>query len=776
MAIGFRPDLWLNGRVIFRVREFLRLTLLCRLALVVLLNPRLAASEFGPVQREGDQLRLQWTPGAGLQQLQEAPTPSGPWQNLGTATETNVLRVAATANARFYRLSTSIPPTPGDEESMRATLAAVAEFVGTVPRENRIAWTTQILEFLRNRTDINDAGESTDGVWAITEDGIPLALWNNRLPDPSGEDEAQGQARPAGTETPGKTPARFAVTVGNGFTLASPRLSRLLRGNGYETSLDGALQESLKGVRNESVLFLNTHGGDSIVPKFGNDGKPSRNASGKILYYLDYGLWTGTKIDPTKTDISYKHEEFVSELKAGRMSLALAPVSYTTGTGGVQSPNTEWHFCITAEWVRKYMSFPPQNHASVWLAVCRSGSAAAAPLRKAFLDVGAEFVSGWTEDVNGKAVLAATTFLWDRMLGANEIQPPATPQRPFSYDDCWTELRSRGLHRHPTTDPKGNPTTTDIIYQGAAGDDKFGIFAPSIAYALVDESADRLHLIGIFGTPPKVDQQVLIGGIPAEIDTWDTREIVCKLKRSGDGSAGNIQVIARNHKSNIRQLSRWTLIGTYQFTEEKSAHVVDGNFNLIFRADVGEYRKVPGTVFIRPTRSAQASMDSKVLLEAKGVDSEPCDTVSSETTTWSGSGDFKVRGVFNVGEVSPYHSIILLSLNTIDLQSSLGIAFGVFDPDSIPLKSTYKSCEGQTVVLPIPPPTPGDFSDPPSFKSPLEETLPDGTAFEIPLPGLTFGLGSDFSIPAGEMKNPLRASFQWIGAQPEFPPDPKAAR
>jgi hypothetical protein len=733
------------------------------------------AVEFSPVQRDGEQLRLQWTPGAGLQQVHEAPTPSGPWQKLGTATETNVLSVIPSGNARFYRLSSAGSPPTGGEESMRATLAAVSEFVATVPRENRAAWTAQILNYLKNRPDINDAGESTDGVWAITEDGIPITLWNNRLPDPAGQDEAQGHAKPAGTETPGKTPARFAVAVGNGFTLASPRLSRLLRGNGYSTTTDGALLDSLKGVRNESVLFLNTHGGDTYYPKFGADGKLARNAQGKLQYFVEYGLWTGTKIDPAKTDVGYKHEEFLSELKAGRVTLALAPVSYTSGSGGFQTPNNEWHFCITAAWIRKYMSFPPENHASVWLGVCRSGSSAAAPLRSAFEAVGAEMVSGWTEDVNGNAVLAATPFLWDRMLGANEVQPPATPQRPFDYENAWAELRSRGLHRHPTVDQQGNPTTTDIIYQGAAGDESFGVFAPSIEYVLVDETHDQLHLVGIFGKPPQADQQVLLAGNPAAIDQWEPRKIICKLPRSGSGSVGDIQVIARNHKSNVRQLSRWTLTGTYKFTEEESAHVVDGNIKLIFRADVGEYRKVPGNVFIRPTRSALAGRDSELLLEAKGTDSTPCGNTGSDKKIWSGSGNFKVR--WYADEVpEPFHSIVFLSVNTIDKLGSLGVAFGIFSPDDSPLKVTYEPCDGASVTLPLGPPAPGDFGNPPTFKSPLEELLPDGTAFEIPLPGSTFGLGARFSIPAGEMSNPLRASMKWNDTQIESPPDPNAAR
>jgi hypothetical protein len=54
--------------------------------------------------------------------------------------------------------------------------------------------------------------------------------------------------------------------------------------------------------------------------------------------------------------------------------------------------------------------------------------------------------------------------------------------------------------------------------------------------------------------------------------------------------------------------------------------------------------------------------------------------------------------------------------------------------------------------------------------------LPDGTSFEIPLPGSTFGLGAKFSIPAGEMSNPLRASMKWNDTQIESAPDPAAAR
>lgn len=737
-------------------------------------NEAHAATQLGPVQRQGSLLRLEWTGATGPVQLQEAASPDGPWLDLGAPMETNSILLTPNFERRFFRTA-STGSTNDPEASMRATLKAVGDFVATVPRSDPVAWRTRVLEFLQARPDIDSAGEHRDGIWAITQDGVPLTLWNNRNVDTEALTEPERAVAPAGTETPGKTPARFSVTVGAGFAQSAPRLASLLRGNGYQTVSDDGSVNALKGVHNESIFFLNTHGGAVFMPLFGADGKPSRNGIGKILYAPNYGLWTGTKIDPVKTDIGYKHEEFVAELKAKRMAVALAPASYTTGTGGVQSPNNEWHFCVTADWVKKYVSFPAQNHASVWLAVCRSGSADAAPLRAAFRAVGAEMVSGWTEDVNAKSVLAATPFVFDRLLGANQVLPPATPQRPFDYENVWTELRSKGLHRHATTDPQGRPATTDLIYEGVAGDDKFGLFAPSIEYVLVDEGNDQLNLIGLFGNPPTEDQKVTIGGSEAAIASWEPRKIVCKLERKGAGSVGDVQVIARGRKSNIRQLSRWTIVGTYLAKEKNTAHEIDGRVTLIFRADVGEYRKVPGNVFIRPTRSALAGRDSEVFLEAKGIDSSPCGNGGQDREIWSGSGNWLVRG-FNDDVVHPFHSIVFLSVNTIDLTGSLGLGFGIVDADASPLKMTFESCEGPSITLAMAPPVPGSFDDPPMFKMPLEEVLPDGSAFEIPLPGERFSVNADFSIPAGTMSNPLNASLKWNAAGIESPPDKSAAR
>lgn len=721
---------------------------------------------------EGIQLRLHWTDGTPPYQVEEALAPGGPWQAFGGATSELTALVPIAADRRFFRVAGGGDAGISREEAaMRSTLSAVGTFVDGVPREDIARWRSDILSFLNGRADIDSAGESADGVWAITMDGIPLAIWNNRPADPPADEPSLSRIVRAGTEIPGTQAARFAVTVGAGFRQAAPALSRLLGGAGYSPGFDGASLESLKGVRNESVFFFNTHGGVFFIPQFGDDGKPNRGADGRILYETHYGLWTGTKIDPFATDISYRHNEFVADLKAKRLALALAPASYVTGTGGFQSPVSEWHFGITAEWIKRYLSFPPQNHASVWLGACQSGSDSAAPLRAALRSVGAEMVSGWTGNVHGDAVLNATSFLYDRLLGANKVVPPATPQRPFDYENSWKELRSRGLHRYPTHDDKGVPTTTDIIYEGVPGDATFGLFAPSIAYVLIGEVDQQAHLFGLFGNPPADQRKVTIGGAEATVISWDSRAIVCSLAATGSGSAGDVQVVVQGRKSNLRQITRWTLTGTYQMKGEEPPHQIDGALTLVFRADIGEYRKEPGNVFIRPTRYATAAKHSEIHLEAKGILSTPCDP-GTERIIWSGSGSFPASE-----NEAPAMTVAYLSVDSILQVGALGVVYGMRDMDQFPLKMRYEPCDGGAVEFPLAPAPPGPVEvDPLMFGSPLDERLPDGTRLEFPLPGQSFSMDTDWGISAGNMQSELESSMKWNRTPAEFPPSPDAAR
>jgi hypothetical protein len=727
-----------------------------------------------PPVRQGAQLLLEWSGGIPPFQLEQGPAVTGPWLAIGQVTTNNSTRVPATLPKQFFRVTDGSAGGEPTGASIQATLDALAAFVNTVPATNRQEWQTNILAFLKGRSDINSFGSNLDGIWALTQDGIPLAFWNNRRPDPFDPEDAASPVALAGTETPGKNLARFSTTVGAGFTLAAPRLARQLAGNGYVTTSDNGALTSLRGTRNEAVFFFNTHGGLFQAPRYDASGKAIILPDGTHASDPVFGLWTDKQVNFNIADPDFSVAEFKQEFRAKRLGIVLAAAFYTPDSrGNLTVPVNQWRYGITDAWVRKYLKYPKENHASIWIAACQSGSAAAASMRSAFQEVGAELVSSWTQNIDGASVANATLFLFDRLLGANRFVPPATPQRPFDYEKSWAELRSRGLHRYPTVDDKGNATTTEIVFQGAAGDEAFGLFAPSIEYCLVDEAENKLHLKGLFGKPPEADQQVMIGGTSAAISSWDYREIICSLAESGAGSAGDVQVIARGHKSNIRRISRWTVHATYKMTEPETPHEINGTWSLVFRADVGEYRKEPGNVFIRPTRYATGARVSDVQMKATGVGTHPCDKTKSEKITWLGSESIPTQDPNSAGM-----TIAILGLDTAANIGSLGVTFGIRDVDNFPLKVKVEPCDAPAMTFALAPgPTgPVAISEPLMFGWPLEETFPDGSRILFPLPGGSFFFGSDWAVNQGNAQSELDSGMQWSAAAAEFPPDPQAAR
>jgi hypothetical protein len=233
-------------------------------------------------------------------------------------------------------------------------------------------------------------------------------------------------------------------------------------------------------------------------------------------------------------------------------------------------------------------------------------------------------------------------------------------------------------------------------------------------------------------------------------------------------------VRVHNFKSNVRRITRWTLFGTYKMTQPPDPFEINGTLKLIFRADVGEYRKVPGNVFIRPTRYAVPAKHSEVRLEATGSVSFPCgEGGGSETLTWFGSGLFPTY----YDPAIPYLANAVVTLNTIDQIGALGLVFGLSDPDQFPLKMRIVPCDGPTLTFPMAPGPSGPVDgDPLIFGSPLEILLPDGSKLEYQLPGGPFSFGADWAIAAGSADSGIDSGMTWSSAAAEFPPDPAAAR
>jgi hypothetical protein len=112
----------------------------------------------------------------------------------------------------------------------------------------------------------------------------------------------------------------------------------------------------------------------------------------------------------------------------------------------------------------------------------------------------------------------------------------------------------------------------------------------------VDETkgqSGQLTINGIFGNDPRPggsDGSVEVGGAGAHINSWNAKEIVVDLALSGAGSAGNVVVTARGHKSNVARITEWRSNNfTYTYKENGSLQV-QTIYTLHLRADLRKYR------------------------------------------------------------------------------------------------------------------------------------------------------------------------------------------
>jgi hypothetical protein len=230
-------------------------------------------------------------------------------------------------------------------------------------------------------------------------------------------------------------------------------------------------------------------------------------------------------------------------------------------------------------------------------------------------------------------------------------------------------------------------------------------------------------------------------------------------------------VIVQGIKSNVRQITRWTLVGTYNMKDEGTSHQIDGNLSLVFRADIGEYRLVPGNVFIRPKRFAEAAQHSEIQLEAKGTESTPCDQGDSRVI-WLGSGPFP-----SAEDEAPATTISILAVDTIPQTGALGLGFGMRDIDAFPLKVRVEPCDASPETFPLAPAPPGSVDGMPIlFSWPTDDPAPGQTRIEFPLPAKVVEISSDWSVVGGEMTNDTKAILKWNSAAAEFPPAADAAR
>ncbi len=635
----------------------------------------------------------------------------------------------------------------GGSTDLAGSVRSINDFVNSVqtqPRDTRIQ---RIAAYLKTRNELASSGVNDAGIWAVYPDGVPLMILDNRQPDqlPPGVKSVGNPRVSRGAELPTPLRARLINAMGSAFVNEVPIVSPFLTANGYSVVTDPGTVDSLRGLAGDGVFYMSSHGGICQIPVFDANGVLQRDGTGKPLLTPSFGIWTSTKFDPANPN------QYLADLRAGRLGLGSALANTVAGVN-----QNEMHYWITPAWVSSQMAFGLNS--LVWFSACQSDSAASAAFVQACLAKKAGLYVGWTNFVSSAACVVAGRFIFDRLLGSNTSNPKENPpQRPFDYENVWQELHKQGLDTHPSSGPGGATTIAFSAPAGAA----FGLLAPTIEYALVDESKDQAILKGTFGTPDPSQRAVLIGGLEATVQSWAKDKIVCDLPRTGTGSSGDVVVYVRAHKSNVRRITEWDIHLRYHWSlKDTPPLAVDGAFKARFRADVGDYRETPGVAPKKPIRSARLTSDSGGPMEASGSHSD-----GDCTTTWS--DQVQVQGTWGNPNAT-YILVCALRVDTDTKQGAIGIALGSLAPKWF---TQTIACPNGTQTAPLAP-AQSILGGVEKFLDPTEQTTT-----ELPIPGLPLTFGNDFSLTAGKFIDAvLDLTLEWDAVTPISPPDPSAAR
>jgi hypothetical protein len=633
-------------------------------------------------------------------------------------------------------------------DTRAASVDAAVAFVNGVATESRDTRLSRTLDFLRSRPEFRVAGINEDGVWAVYTDGVPFMVLDNRDPDAENRSVTLPDlsALPTrATHLPGARQARLVNAMGNAYQNEVPIIRPFLEGNGYNVTVDPGSVDSLRAIAGDGVFYMSAHGGTCQVLQLDGSGNPILD-NGTPRTEDRFGIWTSTPVTNVLA------QQYATDLIARRLGIGVEVDSIVNG-----QQVRAGHFFITDHWIEDNIG-PFAQDSLVWFSACKSNSAGSQRFVQACLAKNAGLYVGWNSWVFSNACIVAGRFVFDRLTGLNIANPSESPkQRPFDYEPVWEDLKKRGLDKHPN----GRGGTTELKFTASGA--KFGILNPSISYVLVDESEDKAVLKGIFGSKTAANRKVLIAGQEVGIDDWQENQIKVTIPRTGTGSAGDVQVIVGDRKSNIRRITAWDLTMRYRWQDtERPVLKVEGPINLRLRADIGTYREKPGEAPKEVLRTAFATRDSKMELTASGTQQD-----GDDTYIWSGAETF-VAGFSNVGATTIISTFFLV--DTLFGKAQLGLALGA--PGG-PFTQTVHQKNGPTITTPFATAF-GLLDEIVEFPYPAE--LPG--APNVPLPALNLTIDGQFNIAAGSRNGSdfPEMHLEWDAAPAQFPPDLQAAR
>jgi hypothetical protein len=689
-----------------------------------------------------------------------------------------------------------------------------AEFA-SLPGIDPAADAQTMLSFLQSRPEFVQSGVHHDSssIWADFADGESIILVNDRLPsrvsaatnrarfapqiragdgklnttrlgvgtsnqlDQSPEAESLANLLPISLNSATDIPASSSFRTLNGIERPSPTdeelvndISSWLTAGHYEPILGAdASVGSLMHVAGDGIFYITTHAG------FRGNDTPN---------HPEYFTIRTSTHSSAASDAQYK--------KSGDMSLPVPHLVHLMSRkefdfelGWIDTIN----YGITYTFIDTYWGKFSAN-SLVYIDACHSGEPKKAVLdfKKSIFGKMASIYAGWSDEVADGLAADSTRLVFDRLLGANSFcpedwtqpmlvaecsdgpaEPPVFAQRPFDWSSIQNdEIQLHGLGLDPNSDAL-------LYFTPNPNGSTFGLLAPSISNLMVDELSGKggqLTINGIFGQDPRPSggTSVRVGGLDANVESWNPNAIVVDLDSSGPGAAGDVQVKVRGHESNIARLTEWRG-KQFNFTITGNGSLqLALNYNLHFRADIRKFREHIHVAPREPIGGSLAARDSTGTYSASG--SGPG---IGETFNWSGSGtiayfskNMPITGIiFFAATAQIVDSTHLKSTVGAASEANAGATCTVIVPHSPPQKS-FLPVEGPSNLGGLVPTVPWYFS----FE------LESDNADILPNQSTSSGgaiLNSYFCMD--EMQT-AKYKFKWglIPATADTAPDPKSAR
>jgi hypothetical protein len=675
-----------------------------------------------------------------------------------------------------------------------ASINAVKAYRASLEQLDLVQGNEMLASFMRTRPEFSDAGTSDHGlnVWGTWRDGVIYMLVRNREgksgaanaldPKPSATPlaalhavmpraaAASGASSPEDGKSalfPASKQFRLLHAMGGAWHDSRDKIRAYFKPQLYEELASDASIAGLRTVGGEGVLYFNTHAGD----RAGLFALASSSVRNEYLEKPTAGNTTWD--DLTANRVVIMSACFDPEGADFNCNMLFHPSFYSE------------HYAITSLFIEKYWKKKPfADNSLIFLDACNSNNASAAGLTTALLDNNASRIVGWSASTDDDLDGTGAEFVFDRLLGANDI-PPRAPgkvvgkQRPFdilsTLAACIQEQVCGSL-----TDPT-RPVISWTQLHPTCNTCDFGILAPSVRQLFIvsqppGQPEDTLQLAGFFGEDVgsggfDAHRTVKVGGIDLPILQWSPTVILAGLPQSGGGSTGDVLVQTNDRTSNTARLTEWKVPFKITLADLQSLKAIE-TVNAHFRADIrtpveivdqGPHQPEP----LFPHESPLA-IDSNRLM----VDSSANYTCTGSATVGSNAtADLRTFKLSDAGTLS-YKDASFAS--PVEVHSSTELGLG--------LANIAGYCKGSVTTAA------GTFAFP--MLLPYETEVSPADLINLTLSGaapFVLRLDQDGKIGVGGISRttfsritaqPVSISAAWVGTAPEpgTAPDPDAAR